>query len=57
MKILQGLSPKEQKVKSEFDTEVHELLNGLDINNIEERISYLQELYQVLIEDLKIIAA
>ena len=56
-KGIKGLSPKEQKVKSEFDTEVHELLNGLDINNIEERISYLQELYQVLIEDLKIIAA
>lgn len=51
-KGVKGLSPKEQKVKSEFDSEVHELLNGLDIDNIEERVSYLQELYDVVIEDL-----
>ena len=55
-KGIKGLSPKEQKVKSEFDAEVRELARGLDISNIEERLSYLEELYSMLIEDLKIIA-
>lgn len=54
LKGVKGLSKKEQKVKEEFDSEVRELLEGLDISNIEERISYLEELYNVLIEDLKI---
>lgn len=54
LKGVKGLSKKEQKVKGEFDSEVRELLEGLDISNIEERISYLEELYNVLIEDLKI---
>lgn len=49
-----GLSPKEQKAKEDFDSEVRELLEGLDISNINERLSYLEELYNVLIEDLKI---
>lgn len=56
-KGIKGLSRKEQKVKDEFDSEVHELLNGLDIGNIEERAEYLKELYDVVIEDLKIVAA
>lgn len=55
-KGIKGLSPKEQKVKSEFDAEVRELARGLDISNIEERLSYLEELYSMLIEDLKIVA-
>lgn len=55
-KGIKGLSPKEQKVKAEFDSEVHELSRGLDIGNIEERLSYLEELYSMLIEDLKIVA-
>ena len=55
-KGIKGLSPKEQKVKAEFDSEVHELARGLDISNIEERLSYLEELYSMLIEDLKIVA-
>lgn len=49
-----GLSPKEQKVKEEFYSEVRQLLEGLDIRNIEERLSYLDELYDVLVEELKI---
>jgi len=53
-KGVKGLSLKEQKVKAEFDAEVRELLKGLDISNIEERVSYLKELYDVLVEDLKI---
>lgn len=56
LKGVKGLSPKEQKVKAEFDAEVRELLNGLDISNIEERLFYLEELYQVIIEDLQIVA-
>lgn len=54
LKGVKGLSKKEQKVKEEFDSEVREMLVGLDISNIEERISYLEELYNDLIEDLKI---
>ncbi len=54
LKGVKGLSKKEQRVKEEFDSEVRQLLEGLDISNIEERISYLEELYNVLIEDLKI---
>lgn len=55
LKGAKGLSKKEQKVKEEFDSEVRELLEGLDISNIEERTSYLEELYNVMIEDLKIV--
>ena len=55
-KGVKGLSPKEQKVKAEFDSEVRELQNGLELSNIEERLSYLKELYELLIEDLKIVA-
>lgn len=55
-KGIKGLSRKETKVKEEFDLEVHEMLRGLEISNIEERVSYLQELYEVLIEDLQIVA-
>lgn len=55
LKGVKGLSKKEQKVKEEFDSEVRELLEGLDISNIEERTSYLEELYNVMIEDLKIV--
>ncbi len=55
-KGVKGLSPKEQKVKSEFDSEVQELLRGLNISNIEENVTYLEELYSILIEDLKIVA-
>lgn len=54
IKGVKGLSKKEQKVKEEFDSYVRELLEGLDISNIEERISDLEELYNVMIEDLKI---
>lgn len=54
LKGVKGLSKKEQKVKEEFDSEVRELLEGLDISNIEERTSYLEELYNVMIEDLTI---
>lgn len=54
LKGVKGLSKKEQKVKEEFDSEVRQLLEGLDVSNIEERISYLEELYNVLIEDLKV---
>lgn len=54
LKGVKGLSKKEQKVKEEFDSYVRELLEGLDITNIEERISDLEELYNVMIEDLKI---
>jgi len=53
-KGIKGLSPKEQKVKEEFNSEVRELQNGLEIGNIEERLAYLQELYDVLVEDLKV---
>lgn len=56
-KGIKGLSKKEQKVKDEFDSEVHEQLHGLEISNIEERTEYLKELYDVVIEDLKIVAA
>lgn len=55
-KGIKGLSPKEQKVKAEFDSEVHELARGLDISNIEERLSYLEEYYSMLVEDLKVVA-
>ncbi len=54
LKAQKGLSRKEQKVKDEFDSEVREMLKGLDINNIEERLEYLEELYQELILELKI---
>lgn len=54
LKGVKGLSKKEQKVREEFDSYVRELLEGLDISNIEERISDLEELYNVMIEDLKI---
>lgn len=54
LKGVKGLSKKEQTVKEEFDSEVHEMLEGLEISNIEERLSYLEELYNELIEDLKI---
>lgn len=54
IKGVKGLSKKEQKVKEEFDSYVRELLEGLEISNIEERISDLEELYNVLIEDLKV---
>lgn len=54
LKGVKGLSKKEQKVKDEFDSYVRELLEGLDISNIEERISDLEELYNVMIEDLKV---
>lgn len=54
LKGTKGLSKKEQKVKEKFYSEVRELLEGLDIGNIEERLSFLEEYYNVLIEDLKI---
>lgn len=54
IKGVKGLSKKEQKVKEEFDSYVRELSEGLEISNIEERISDLEELYNVLIEDLKV---
>ena len=53
-KGVKGLSPKEERVKREFDSEVRELLVGLDINNIEERLEYLEELYEEMVENLKI---
>lgn len=53
-KACKGLSPKEKKVKEEFDSEVREMLKGLSVDNIEERLDYLDEYYHVLIEDLKI---
>lgn len=53
-KACKGLSPKEKKVKGEFDSEVREQLIGLSIDNIEERLEFLDEYYQVLIEDLKV---
>ena len=40
-----GLSPE---AKQEYDSEVRELLKGLDINNLEERTAYLEELYNDL---------
>lgn len=55
-KGIKGLSPKETKVKAEFDNEVREIAKGLEISNIEERLSYLEEVYSMLIEDLKIVA-
>lgn len=54
LKGKKGLSPKEQKVKEEFDSEVRALLVGLEISNIEERLAFLQEYYEVLVEDLKV---
>lgn len=54
LKGKKGLSPKEQKVKEEFDSEVRELLVGLEISNIEERLAFLQEYYEVLVDDLKV---
>lgn len=40
-----GLSPE---AKQEYDEEVRELLKGLDINTLEERTAYLEELYNAL---------
>ena len=40
-----GLS---SEAKREYDEEVRELLKGLNINNLEERTAYLEELYNVL---------
>lgn len=54
LKGKKGLSPKEQKVKEKFDSEVRELLVGLEISNIEERLAFLQEYYEVLVDDLKV---
>lgn len=46
VKRKKGLSPE---AKQEYDSEVSELLKGLDINNLEERTIYLEELYKELL--------
>ncbi len=45
MQKKKGLSPE---AKQEYNSEVRELLKGLNINNLEERTTYLEEFYNVL---------
>ena len=54
-KTIKFLTPKERMVKEEFDNEVRELLCGLNITNILERLEYLNELYEVMVKDLKVV--
>lgn len=48
-KIKKGAKKLSPKAKQEFEKEVRELAKELSINNLEERVSYLEELYNALI--------
>lgn len=48
-KIRKGVKKLSPEARQEFEKEVRELAKELSINNLEERASYLEELYNVLI--------
>jgi len=51
-KAKEPFTSKEGKAKSDFDKEFREISNGVDVTNIVESIAYMDEIFEMLIQDL-----
>ena len=51
-KAKEPFTAKEGKAKTDFDKEFREIASGVDITNIVDSIAYMDEIFEMLIQDL-----